>query len=540
MGILETALQYQERGFSVIPIQRNKKPFFPWQKYQEEKASPEQIEEWWKKWPAANVGVVTGKISGIDVLDIDSKVGLEALREIESALPETPTARTPRGNSYHLWFSYTKGLTNKAKVLTDCDLRTDGGYIVAPPSTGENGKLYEWLPKLSIVEVQPAALPPSLNNLLLNNAFNRGIGGNVTESNKPLQAITSRNIIFGEGGRDEALFCLANHLVKSGMGSTTIEDYLYFFAANCNPPFPVKEVQAKIHSALNRARTRSRNLTQDIRDYLSVTWGNISVTNLCQALQIVTSEERAKCRVVLKRLVDDADYPLERVEGKDGWYRNIDRDCETIDFLNAETETTDVSLPFDLHDLVEIMPGNIITIAGEPNAGKTGLLLNIVKDNMNKFNVHYFSSEMGGSEFRKRLSKFDDIPLKDWKFTAKERAGDFADVIKPGKGNINIIDFLEVHEDFFKVGGMMMEIYKKLKGAIAIIAIQKNKDSDTGLGGFRSLEKPRLYLAVSPGKIKIVKAKNWKTDANPNGMEQEFKLAAGCKLFPMGGWRTPN
>jgi len=127
-------------------------------------------------------------------------------------------------------------------------------------------------------------------------------------------------------------------------------------------------------------------------------------------------------------------------------------------------------LPFNLHRMVETMPGNIILVAGEPNAGKTGLLLNVIANNMHKSEIHYFNSEMGGSELKKRLSLFNDVMLHQWNFKARERSDNLGDVIKPGKGTVNIIDFLELHDNFYEVGGRLAEIHRKLKGAVAIIA----------------------------------------------------------------------
>jgi hypothetical protein len=146
---------------------------------------------------------------------------------------------------------------------------------------------------------------------------------------------------------------------------------------------------------------------------------------------------------------------------------------------------------------------------------------------------------MGSSELKKRLDLFDDIALSDWNFKAWERSDNFADVIKPGKGKINIIDFLEIYENFYEISGRIAEIHKKLNGAIGIIALQKNPGVDVGLGGFRGLEKPRLYLAMSPGVLKIIKAKNWKTSENPNNKQIRFKMVAGCKLFKQGDWHLP-
>ncbi len=181
------------------------------------------------------------------------------------------------------------------------------------------------------------------------------------------------------------------------------------------------------------------------------------------------------------------------------------------------------------------MPGNIIVIAVEPDAGKTAFLLNLVRFNMNNFEIHYFSSEMGGSELKKRLSKFD-LPLSDWRFKPWERSDNFADVIRPGKGKINVIDFLELHADFWSVGGKLADIHRKLRGAVAVIALQKNRDSDVGLGRFRGLDKARLYLAMERGRLRIVKAKNWATSKNPAGLEIRFKIADGCKFIQESGW----
>ncbi|MFZ7126961.1 MAG: bifunctional DNA primase/polymerase [Desulfobacterales bacterium] len=540
----DAAARYLEMGFSIIPVGHDKKPRLAWAPYQETAPTPEAVRKWWKDFPGANIGIVTGPVSGLLVVDADSQ---EAVEKIESYLPETyttPIASTPRGGR-HYYFRHADGFPNRANLFPGCDIRTQGGYVVAPPGSNGNGGFYAWLPGLSIEEVAPAPMPEPLLAALLSfiniNAFtNRGRNiADPGESNSEQQSATLGNISFEEGGRDEALFHLANHLTKGGMPTANIEKYMLFFASHCSPPFPQKEAISKIQSAMKRSDILKVGLTEAIRQWVSATWGNFSVTEWYQSATLRNSEDKAKSRVVFGRLVEEG--IIERIPGRNGWYRKVDADCETMNFLEAPTESTDLWMPFNLHRMVEIMPGNIIVIAGEPNAGKTGILLNIVRQNMARHTVHYFNSEMGASELRKRLENFSDTPLGQWRFNAYERSGDFADVIKPGAGNINIIDFLEIHDDFYRIGGDLAAIHKKLCGAIAIIALQKNKGSDTGLGGFRSLEKPRLYLAVSPNKIKIVKAKNWKDPKkNPNGLEVSFKLAAGCILSQRGEWAKPT
>ena len=361
----------------------------------------------------------------------------------------------------------------------------------------------------------------------------------VTDHKRP-QMTTSDHSFLSKGGRDEALFHLANHLVKGGMPSANIYKYLSFFGAKCAPPFPEREIQAKIQSALNRTESQERSLSQEIREWVVTTTGHILTTDVHRELQLTTRREKKTTAMVLKRMSEEENPIIVKTGKRNGEYRRLDGECDAMDFLNCETETTDIWLPFNLHRMVETMPGNIIVIAGEPNAGKTGLLLNIIRENMHKAKIHYFNSEMGGSELKKRLKLFPDILPSQWKFKAWERSDNFADVIKPGKGKINIIDFLEIHDEFYKVGGQLAEIHKKLKGAIAIIALQKNAGVDTGLGGGRSLEKPRLYLAMAPHALKIVKAKNWKTDQNPNGKQIDFKVVSGCQFIKQRDWYRPE
>ena len=76
--LIEAAFQYATMGWPVIPV-NGKKPFI---KEWPEKASddPATIKKWLSQYPKSNLGVVTGKRSGIFVLDVDAKYGgIEAL-----------------------------------------------------------------------------------------------------------------------------------------------------------------------------------------------------------------------------------------------------------------------------------------------------------------------------------------------------------------------------------------------------------------------------------------------------------------------------
>lgn len=229
---------------------------------------------------------------------------------------------------------------------------------------------------------------------------------------------------------------------------------------------------------------------------------------------------------------------LNRWGTKRGWYIPRKLELVEMDFINANDEALDLWLPFAISDYVEIYEGNVIIVSGAPNAGKTAILLNMIKENQEKgWDIHYFNSEMSAGEFKKRLSKFDYLSLEDWNFKAYERAGEFQDVIVPGKNSLNIIDFLEIHDEFYIVGRKIKEIHDRLDGGVAVIALQKNPGCDQGLGGFRSLEVARLVLALDYGRVKITKAKNFRQpDKNPNGYVKDFKLLHGSQIIDTHKW----
>lgn len=173
--VMDAALGYMEQGFSVIPVAKNKKPAISsWAPYQKERADSRQIIRWWNNNPNANIGIVTGKISGITVIDTDSRQATENLsNQLNGIAPAI--ANTPRGGS-HFYFSYSPALHTCSGVLPDTDIRNDGGYIIAPPSQNGQGK-YTWQAEKSIFQNSLPPLPTVLTNLL-NKAFNRGgMGG---------------------------------------------------------------------------------------------------------------------------------------------------------------------------------------------------------------------------------------------------------------------------------------------------------------------------------------------------------------------------
>ncbi len=95
--------------------------------------------------PSPNLGVATGPISGIFVLDVDGAVGEASLARFPS-LPETLSSTTGRGR--HLFFRYPEGkkvFTRSSKFASGLDVRGEGGYVIAPPSQHYTGVRYQFI-----------------------------------------------------------------------------------------------------------------------------------------------------------------------------------------------------------------------------------------------------------------------------------------------------------------------------------------------------------------------------------------------------------
>jgi len=79
--VLYTAIWLHERGLSVFPLKpRAKKPAIKsWKPFQERLATADELFDWFDG--DNNIGVVTGKISGIAVIDCDSEEAAQMVAE---------------------------------------------------------------------------------------------------------------------------------------------------------------------------------------------------------------------------------------------------------------------------------------------------------------------------------------------------------------------------------------------------------------------------------------------------------------------------
>jgi Bifunctional DNA primase/polymerase, N-terminal/AAA domain/Primase C terminal 1 (PriCT-1) len=242
---LEQALDYRRRGFSVIPIKpKDKKPLIFWEPYQTEPAAEATIKHWCESWPNANIGLVTGAVSGCIVIDLDTD---KATKEFKSLLGNdydfslVPRSRTGKG--FQLFFKHPGGsIPNRAGVLPNMDVRADGGYVVVPPSIHPNGKEYKWEVPLGKHLPKP---PDQLLRIIQ--------APNHNEQGYRERFDTARALAgVPEGQRDDTIFKLTCKLRNADVPREMAETLVTEAARNCQPPFPERMALDKVARVYNR------------------------------------------------------------------------------------------------------------------------------------------------------------------------------------------------------------------------------------------------------------------------------------------------
>ena len=533
---LKAAKAYLDLGFSPIPVKGKSQHLIKWKPYQDRKPTVDELQEWWGKWPDANVGIVTGPVSNLLVVDVDSQEAWERLQEF---LPETfqgTIARTPRGG-YHLWFTHEDGFSNKAGYLPNVDVRTTGGFIMVPPSQNGKGR-YTWHDGCKYNSSTGLyAIPSLLKEKLLSIC---SIVSRVGDT-KRHEATRSDIFDWSEGKRDDSLFHLAYLILKGGGTVAEADNVLKLVMDSWSEGHMEKWRMDKILSAKERVAGRDRNIADEVREWVEATPGDFLATDCDRFLDLATRSDKKAAQKALERLCKEG--VIERKEGRRGHYRTVDKSINEVDWVNASMEYRKLWLPLDLDTMFGALPGNIGILAGAKDSGKTAWLMNIAKENSHWYKTRYINSEMGEAEFRLRMSKFPE-PLEDMakRISMCCHSSNFADKLLTGEGCLNIIDFLEVTTDFWKVAEVIKQIHERLDGALAIIAIQKKRGADLGRGAEFSMEKSRLYVSLDYGKAKIVSCKNFRPESpigNPRGYVCEYKLVDGCRILKQPpGWHT--
>jgi hypothetical protein len=191
------------------------------------------IRLWWQRWPKANVGIATGEISGLIVVDIDPRNGGDkSLKRLPGNLPFTPTSRTGGKGEHYLLRHPGNGCHIENDLgfagFAGIDLKSDGGLIVAPPSRHISGDDYFW--KINL-DTTLASTPNWLLEL-------------IKKESAPDRKSAPLGEVISQGERVKTLRSLAGTMRKRGMNEPAILAALESInQTQCAEPLPDSKIK---------------------------------------------------------------------------------------------------------------------------------------------------------------------------------------------------------------------------------------------------------------------------------------------------------
>ena len=215
----------------------------------------ETITKWWTEYPNANIGIATGTVNGLIVIDVDvnhgnDTDGTETMRDMEKELgklPNTVEALTPNGGR-HLFFRYPNGYDIGIHKAQDddrwpgVDIRGNGGYVAAVPSVIKcndgSWRPYQWEVSSYPNETDLAELPAPWVKWL------DDLCGRHNAFRLPAAATVAK------GKRNDTLFSYACHLRAIGSDAAEILAKLTEYNRHLADPLEEKELETITTSAM--------------------------------------------------------------------------------------------------------------------------------------------------------------------------------------------------------------------------------------------------------------------------------------------------
>jgi KaiC/GvpD/RAD55 family RecA-like ATPase len=209
----------------------------------------DQVSLWWDKNPKANVGLRTGAISNVTVIDYDSMEAFDEWnKRSEGKAGATFLVKTPKG--IHAYHKYSSSLKQTAKVGGEqVDSRNDGGYVVAPGSVVD-GKEYAAINKLGMEPI-PEYVHARFAGAKKVSSDKAGSdrAGSATGSYASAEGASGSGELL-EGSRNVMLTEIAGRLRGKGIPLDAIRQTLDGLNENwCEEPLPEHEIEAMMRSA---------------------------------------------------------------------------------------------------------------------------------------------------------------------------------------------------------------------------------------------------------------------------------------------------
>lgn len=249
-SLLEAAQTYLCLGWSPIPIRGKQPALASWKQYQTKAPSPVEINQWFSSLDPSPTGVavITGRISRLTVIDCDTAKAAELWT---THFPESPLVTRTGGGGVHIYYQApTETVRNRVNIGGhQIDIRGEGGYVVAAPSSHNNGSAYTWQSFLMSSKLELPVFDPKWLTTF-DYPGRPGTSPSIAEPLRNVAAYIARiHAVAGRGGHS-ATFRAACKLRDAGLSS---RDALLLLTkwneTNAEPPWSAAELSHKIKSA---------------------------------------------------------------------------------------------------------------------------------------------------------------------------------------------------------------------------------------------------------------------------------------------------
>jgi hypothetical protein len=233
----------------------------------------------WSMFPQAGVAVLTGKLSNLSVIDVDFDKKIEGVPAPDSKLAyhgdiptNTLTARTGSGG-LHFFFKHSPKADGRKELRPHIDLKSEGGYIILPPSIHKSGRQYEWLNDLPIADFPEHLLENRIQS-------QRSVGSARSYWDKLIHGLAEGE----DGGRNNYMASVAGTCFKNNISVEDAIKFLIPFGQVCKPPVDLETIERTVRSAYNTALRRQEKPEEVTED------DTIEIVDLWQAADEVQGD----------------------------------------------------------------------------------------------------------------------------------------------------------------------------------------------------------------------------------------------------------
>ncbi len=168
MGLTSLVRAYERYGWSLVPVHSpvgggctcgrdscdtpGKHPRGPWRQFHERRPTREELKDWLDSYDPLNIGIVTGRVSGLVVIDVDLPDPDLVIDDL--GLPTDTLTAITGGGGRHYFYTCGQKVKGTTGWVPGVDIRAEGNFVVAPPSLHESGNRYKWEQK-----VEPVPFP---------------------------------------------------------------------------------------------------------------------------------------------------------------------------------------------------------------------------------------------------------------------------------------------------------------------------------------------------------------------------------------------